>query len=121
AYLSQIRLGGAERQTPQGDHGMSEQTLVKKKARSLLSVMTAALLTTGGVLAAPAVALADEAPVAEPQITVTPSEDLDPAEEHTLTVEGTGFVGEGAAMGAYVLFGEQSVWSGGEALEADGW
>ena len=59
--------------------------------------------------------------VADPKITVTPSEDLDPAVENTLTVEGTGFVGAGAANGAYVLFGEQSVWSGEGALPSAGW
>ena len=59
--------------------------------------------------------------VADPKITVTPSHDLDPAVENTLTVEGTGFVGPGAANGAYVLFGEQSVWSGEGALPSAGW
>ncbi|GAA2177012.1 hypothetical protein GCM10009847_01240 [Leucobacter tardus] len=59
--------------------------------------------------------------VADPKISVTPSEDLDPAEEQTLTVTGTGFVGAGAVNGAYVLFGEQSVWAGDGPLPSAGW
>lgn len=61
------------------------------------------------------------APEADPKISVTPSEDLDPAVENTITVEGTGYVGDGAAMGAYVLFGEKSVWSGEGPLPGNGW
>lgn len=63
----------------------------------------------------------EEAPVANPELTVTPSEDLDPSEEHVLNITGTGYVGEGAANGAYVLFGEKSVWSGNGPLPTDGW
>ena len=56
-----------------------------------------------------------------PQITVSPSTDLDPEAAHTLTVSGTGFVGDGAVNGLYVLFGAESVWSGGGPLVASGW
>lgn len=60
-------------------------------------------------------------PVKDPKITVTPSTGLDPAVDHTLTVSATGYTGDSAVNGAYVLFGEQSVWSGTGALPADGW
>lgn len=60
-------------------------------------------------------------PVADPAITVTPAGDLDPAVEHVLTVTGTGYVGAGAANGAYVLLGETSVWSGDGPLPSAGW
>jgi large repetitive protein len=60
-------------------------------------------------------------PVADPAITVTPAADLDPAVENVLTVTGTGYVGSGAANGAYVLLGETSVWSGGGPLPSAGW
>ena len=56
-----------------------------------------------------------------PAVTVSPASDLDPNVENVITVTGTGFTGAGAANGAYVLFGETSVWSGGSALPADGW
>ncbi|GMA32764.1 HtaA domain-containing protein [Litorihabitans aurantiacus] len=62
-----------------------------------------------------------EPPVANPVITVTPSTDLDPAVDNVLTVSGTGYTGPGAAVGAYVLVGETSVWSGQGALPSDGW
>ncbi|UOR00865.1 HtaA domain-containing protein [Leucobacter allii] len=68
-----------------------------------------------------AVSFGEPEPVADPKITVSPASDLDPAVENTITVSGTGFVGDGAASGAYVLFGEKSVWSGGSALPTAGW
>lgn len=58
---------------------------------------------------------------AKPGVTVTPAADLDPARENVLTITGTGFTGPGAASGAYVLFGETSVWSGQGALPSGGW
>ncbi|WP_030151070.1 HtaA domain-containing protein [Oerskovia turbata] len=61
------------------------------------------------------------APVADPQVTVSPTEDVDPAVENTFTISGTGFVGAGARYGAYVLLGETSLWSGGSALPGTGW
>ncbi|WP_157006902.1 HtaA domain-containing protein [Agromyces laixinhei] len=60
-------------------------------------------------------------PVADPVLTVSPSADLDPALAHTFTVSGTGYVGPGAANGAYVLLGDASIWSGGDPLVAEGW
>ncbi len=56
-----------------------------------------------------------------PKVAVTPSTALDPARDNVLTVTGTGFTGPGAANGAYVLFGETSVWSGTVPPSADGW
>ncbi|MDR6866633.1 hypothetical protein J2Y69_001226 [Microbacterium resistens] len=56
-----------------------------------------------------------------PAITVTPAEKLDPGVDNVITIAGTGFTGPGAANGAYVLFGETSVWNGGGPLPADGW
>ncbi|MFJ2299133.1 HtaA domain-containing protein [Oerskovia paurometabola] len=61
------------------------------------------------------------APVADPQVTVTPNKDVDPAVANTFTISGTGFVGAGAKYGAYVLLGETSLWSGGSALPGTGW
>jgi hypothetical protein len=60
-------------------------------------------------------------PVAQPKITVTPASDIDPAVENTFTVKGTGFTGEAAANGAYVLLGDRAIWSGNGPLIADGW
>lgn len=60
-------------------------------------------------------------PEGEPAVTVSPSMPLYPSVQNVLTVAGTGFVGAGAANGAYVLFGESSVWSGGAPLPAEGW
>ena len=55
-----------------------------------------------------------------PQVTVTPTA-LDPNVENVLTIAGTGFTGPGAAQGAYVVFGEASIWDGSGPLVADGW
>ncbi|GAA2569243.1 HtaA domain-containing protein [Microbacterium binotii] len=60
-------------------------------------------------------------PVTKPAVTVTPNTPLDPSVENVLTVSGTDFVGAGAANGAYVLFGESSVWSGEAPLPSAGW
>ncbi|OCI33244.1 HtaA domain-containing protein [Oerskovia enterophila] len=60
-------------------------------------------------------------PVADPKVTVTPSADVDPAVENVFTVTGTGFVGEGARYGAYVLLGDASIWKGEGPLVASGW
>ncbi|QTV80264.1 HtaA domain-containing protein [Microbacterium sp. NIBRBAC000506063] len=56
-----------------------------------------------------------------PELTVSPSSDLDPEAANVLTVTGTGFAGPGAANGAYILFGETSAWSGGAPLPSEGW
>ncbi len=56
-----------------------------------------------------------------PRVTATPSQNLDPNVENVITVSGTGFEGPGASMGAYVLIGETSIWSGGGPLVSSGW
>jgi len=68
-----------------------------------------------------AIGIRQPAPVADPELTVTPTADIDPAEANTFTVTGTGFVGPGAASGAYVVLGEKAKWSGEGALPATGW
>lgn len=60
-------------------------------------------------------------PVTKPSVTVAPDAPLDAAVENVLTVTGAGFSGAGAVNGAYVLFGENSVWSGGAPLPSAGW
>lgn len=60
-------------------------------------------------------------PTADPKVTVTPNENLDPAVENVLTVSGTGFRGASAVNGAYVLFGETAVWQGEGPLPSAGW
>ncbi|WP_152031006.1 HtaA domain-containing protein [Agromyces aureus] len=61
------------------------------------------------------------APVASPVLSITPATDVDAAVSNTFTVSGTGYIGPGAASGAYVLIGTQSVWQGGTALPSAGW
>ncbi|MBP6685811.1 MAG: Ig-like domain repeat protein, partial [Leucobacter sp.] len=94
-------------------------TLAKKSgpigARAL-AIITSLLVALSGLLVVPAAHAADA-----PSITVTPAENLDPSVENVLTVTGTGFVGDGAAFGAYVLVGPESVWQGGGPLVSDGW
>ncbi len=63
----------------------------------------------------------DPEPVADPRVTVSPSGAVDPAVENTFTVSGSGFVGAGAATGAYVLVGERSLWDGSGPLVSSGW
>ncbi|WP_157000721.1 HtaA domain-containing protein [Agromyces laixinhei] len=95
-----------------------------RSGRRWLAGALAALLALGGSIITVAPALADEvapAAVAAPVLSVTPAEDLDPALAHTFTVSGTGYVGPGAANGAYVLLGDASIWSGGGPLVAEGW
>ncbi|MGW6225902.1 HtaA domain-containing protein, partial [Cellulosimicrobium cellulans] len=60
-------------------------------------------------------------PVADPVVTVSPSAPVDPAVDTTFTISGTGFVGAGAANGAYVLLGDASIWDGNGPLVASGW
>ncbi|MDQ1205395.1 HtaA domain-containing protein [Microbacterium sp. SORGH_AS_0862] len=60
-------------------------------------------------------------PTADPKVTVTPNENLDPAVENVLTVSGTGFRGASAVNGAYVLFGETAVWQGEGPPPSAGW
>lgn len=60
-------------------------------------------------------------PAVDPRVTVSPSTPVDPAVENTFTVSGTGFVGDGARFGAYVLVGEKSIWDGSGPLVATGW
>ncbi|WP_426310654.1 HtaA domain-containing protein [Cellulosimicrobium sp. E-16] len=60
-------------------------------------------------------------PAVDPRVTVSPSDPVDPAVENTLTVSGTGFAGDGARFGAYVVVGEKSIWDGSGPLVATGW
>ncbi|MFF2832021.1 HtaA domain-containing protein [Cellulosimicrobium cellulans] len=60
-------------------------------------------------------------PAVDPKVTVSPSTPVDPAVENTFTVSGTGFVGDGARFGAYVVVGEKSIWDGSGPLVATGW
>ena len=99
---------------------MSQPRSAPRRPR-LLAGLLAAALTISGVALGAIPAQAADAPIAAPVITVTPNTDLDPAVENVLTVSGTGFVGAGAVSGAYVVFGDSSIWSGGGPLVADGW
>jgi LPXTG-motif cell wall-anchored protein len=56
-----------------------------------------------------------------PAITVTPATNLDPSKTNVLTITGDNYTGPGAANGAYVLFGETSIWDGSGPLPGDGW
>jgi hypothetical protein len=89
-------------------------TVIDRGRVVVATLITLLLVIAGAVVTQPAHA-------AGPQVTVTPSADLDPAVDQTLTVSGTGFVGAGAAQGVYVLVGESSIWSGGRPLASDGW
>ncbi len=60
-------------------------------------------------------------PIPAPTLTVTPNANLDPSVENVLTVNGSGYIGDGAVNGAYVLFGEKSVWDGSGPLVSAGW
>lgn len=99
---------------------MSHIRSVQRSSR-LLAGLLAAVLTISGVALGAIPAQAADAPVANPVITVTPNADLDPSVENVLTVSGTGFVGAGAALGAYVVFGDSNIWSGNGPLVAEGW
>ncbi|MFZ4843411.1 HtaA domain-containing protein [Mycetocola saprophilus] len=90
---------------------------LSSRLRVWLAPILALALVAGGLIVGSAPAQAATAP----SISVTPNSFLDPSVANTLTVSGSGFVGDGAANGAYVLFGEKSVWSGGSALPSDGW
>ncbi|WP_157416383.1 HtaA domain-containing protein [Agromyces allii] len=64
---------------------------------------------------------AEPVPVADPKLTVSPSTDVDSTVSNTFTVSGTGFIGDGAKNGAYVLIGEEGVWDGSGPLPSTGW
>lgn len=61
-------------------------------------------------------AFATPAPVADPKVTVTPSVDLDPAVENTITVTGTGFT-----QSAWVSIAPKSFWDGTSPRPLEGW
>ncbi|MGN6502580.1 MAG: hypothetical protein ACTHKX_06720, partial [Pseudolysinimonas sp.] len=61
---------------------------------------------------APHASVAAASQSAAPSITVAPST-FDPGAAQSLTVAGTGFVGDGAVNGAYVVIGETADWSPG--------
>ncbi|UOE27511.1 HtaA domain-containing protein [Agromyces soli] len=65
--------------------------------------------------------IAVKAGAAKPTLTVSPATNVDPAAAQTFTVTGTGYVGDGAAQGVYVLLGDASIWTGDGPLVADGW
>lgn len=95
-----------------------------RSGRRWIAGALAALLALGGSILTAAPALADEVvagAVASPSLTVSPSTEVDPAVENTFTVSGAGYVGAGAANGAYVLLGDASIWGGGGPLVAEGW
>ncbi|WP_165877465.1 HtaA domain-containing protein [Agromyces fucosus] len=103
---------------------MKTPSPISTHSRRWLAGSLAALLALGGSILTAAPALAEEiapAAVASPSLTVTPADEVDPAVENTFTVSGTGYVGAGAANGAYVLLGDASIWSGGGPLVASGW
>ncbi|GAB3149889.1 hypothetical protein GCM10027058_13080 [Microbacterium neimengense] len=132
AYQSAVRQQWAELSTD----GTFTANLVAKDAASAISGGHWGVYTygAGGVvnaqqeLSVPVNYVGDRVdpepepePEGEPAVTVSPSAPLDPSVQNVLTVAGTGFVGAGAANGAYVLFGESSVWSGGAPLPSAGW
>lgn len=53
--------------------------------------------------------------VPNPQITATPTKNIDPAVENTIKVTGSGFVGGSATNGVYVVVADPSVWVPGNA------
>ncbi|WP_216452145.1 fibronectin type III domain-containing protein [Arcanobacterium phocae] len=50
-----------------------------------------------------------------PKLNVTPVKDIDPAKSNKFTVSGTGYLGDGAAQGVYVVITELPVWTPGTA------
>lgn len=82
-----------------------------------LAALLALLVAIGGGLVATQSAAADPAPV----VTLSPTGELDPAAENTITVSGTGFTGAGAANGVYVLLGPAANWAEGTPLPSSGW
>lgn len=107
----------------QGDSSVSTHaTRSGRASASILAVVTSFLVVLSGLFVAPfaaPAAFAADGPA--PAITVSPTENLDPTVENTLTVSGTGFLGAGAAQGAYVVVGDKTIWSGSGPLVASGW
>ncbi|MBM7818424.1 LPXTG-motif cell wall-anchored protein [Cellulosimicrobium cellulans] len=77
--------------------------------------------TSAGVVHSVTAAEPEPEPAVDPKVTVSPSTPVDPAVETTFTISGTGFVGAGAANGAYVLLGDAAIWDGSGPLVASGW
>ncbi|MET4225833.1 HtaA domain-containing protein [Oerskovia enterophila] len=100
-----------------------DSVVVTVPADQAPGVLAVAVTSALGATGTANVTVVDEAvvPVADPKVTVTPRADVDPAVENVFTVTGTGFVGEGARYGAYVLLGDASIWKGEGPLVASGW
>ncbi|MCI1660478.1 fibronectin type III domain-containing protein [Bifidobacterium psychraerophilum] len=47
-------------------------------------------------------------------LSVTPTSDIDPSQENTFTVSGTGYTGGAAVYGTYVVLADTSVWQPGQ-------
>ncbi|MFJ2518157.1 HtaA domain-containing protein [Cellulosimicrobium cellulans] len=90
-------------------------------AGSVPVVVTSELGVTGSTTLTVTAPAPEPEPAVDPKVTVSPSTPVDPAVENTFTVSGTGFVGDGARFGAYVVVGEKSIWDGSGPLVATGW
>ena len=91
--------------------------ITRARTRARLAAVVALLIGLGTSAAIVSPAAAEPAP----SVVVSPSSDIDPAVETTLTVTGTGFSGAGAANGVYVALGASSVWTPGTVPSASGW
>lgn len=65
------------------------------------------MVSNNFVVGAPAV-------VPQPQITVTPTSDIDPSVKNVFTVNGAGYVGTSASKGIYVVVADPAVWTPGK-------
>ena len=73
------------------------------------------VLVMGGSVA---FATTASAAIAPPVVGVTPSSNVDTTVANSFTVTGSGFVGDGAANGAYVSLGAASAWTPGTVPDA---
>ncbi len=90
---------------------------IPRSLRAPLAVVLTALLALMSLLVAlPGASAADG-----PGVSVSPDTGLDASQDTTLTIRGSGFVGAGAALGAYVTFGASSLWQPGSVPPSGGW
>lgn len=103
---------------PSHHHPSPAASLPAQRGRALVAAMLAVALVALALVGAAAL---PARAAAGPSLSVTPTTVADPSVATTFTVTGSGFVGDGAADGAYVLLGPASTWHGEGPLPGAGW
>ncbi|MFK4731617.1 HtaA domain-containing protein [Agromyces mediolanus] len=113
--------GGAPAEASAAPEAPASDAPAEAPAAETPAAETPAVEPAAPAAKAPAAKAAAPLAAAAPQLSISPATNVDPAVQNVFTVSGTGFVGEGAKNGAYLLIGETGIWAGEGPLVSDGW